>query len=177
MFRFLLFILVLFYNSNSSADVTSTSLANNKQNVAVDGRYYDWIVYYIDEIGAEKKCYIASFAKETKGNYVGERKPYIMIARFNTREIEQVSVFSGFVYKKNSFIYLNLDNKQTRMITKDDRAWNKTEQEDKVMITRLINASSDIKIRSESIDGKYAIDTYSVKGLARAYKRMKDLCK
>ena len=176
MFKLLLLIPFLFYNSYLIANNNISSDVDMSK-VTVDGRYYDWIVHYIEEIGSEKKCYIASFAKETKGNYKVERKPYIMIARFVTREIEQVSVDSGFIYKKNSFIYLDIDNKQTRMITKDNKAWNKTEDEDRVMIYRLINANKDIKVRSETIDGKYTIDTYSTNGLARAYKRMKDLCK
>ncbi len=184
MSRFSLFFLLLFGVSDVFATPVvspATPAANSaveKQNVIVDGRYYDWIVYYVDEIGSEKKCYIASFAKETKGNYKGDRKPYIMIARFNTREIEQISIFADFIYKKNSFIYLNLGNEQTRMVTKDSRAWNKTEEEDRIMITKLVNSDSDIIIvRSESVDGSYTIDTYSLKGFARAYKRMKDLCR
>lgn len=178
MFKFSLFFLFLFSIPYYSTIASNISSGTEKQNVVVDGKYYDWIVYYIDEIGSEKKCYIASFAKETKGNYTGDRKPYIMIVRFNTREIEQISIFSGFSYKKNGFIYLSLGNEHTRMVTKDDRAWNRTEEEDKAIITKLVNSDSDtIKVRSDSSDGKYAIDTYSLNGFARAYKRMKDLCK
>ena len=178
MFKFSLLFLFLFSTQNTFAATPTATSTTEKQNVIIDGKYYDWIVYYIDEIGSEKVCYIASFAKETIGNYTKERKPYIMIARFNTREIEQISIFPGFTYKKNSFIYLSLGNEQTRMVTKDDRAWNKTEEEDRIMITRLVGSDSDtIKVRSESSDGKYTIDTYSLNGLARAYKRMRDLCK
>lgn len=151
--------------------------ASDKQNVIVDGKYYDWIVYYVDELGSYKKCYIASFAKDTIGNYNGTRKPYIMIAHFTSKDIEEISIYGGYEYKKNSYIYISIDNKQIKMITKGNMAWVKNEKEDKIIINDIIDANKDIRVRSESIDGKYTIDTYSVLGLARAYKRMKEICR
>lgn len=149
--------------------------ANNSSNIVVDGAFYDWNVYYIDDLSGDKKCYIASFAKESIGNYRKERKPYIMIAYFKSREAEEVSVFADYDYKLKSSIYVGIDNKQYRMFTKGKLAWAKSAAEDKSIIKEMLGAKV-IRTRGETVMGEYTVDTYSTEGLARAYKRMKELC-
>jgi len=141
----------------------------------VDGTYYDWTVFELDEAGKGKKCYIASFPKNSVGNYKGKREPYILITKFKNKKVEEVSVFSGYEYKLNSDIFVSVDGKQYRMFTKDDIAWAKTPEQDKEMIEKII-AGQEIKIRTESAKGAYSVDTYSLKGATKAYKRMRDLC-
>lgn len=148
---------------------------DTNEKIVVDGSYYDWNVYFIDDYSGNKKCYIASFAKESIGNYKKERKPYIMITHFKAREVEEVSIFADYDYKLKSSIYVGIDNKQYRMFTKGKLAWAKNTQEDKNIIQALLGASV-IRTRGETLTGEYTVDTFSTKGLARAYKRMKDLC-
>ena len=148
---------------------------NATENIVVDGSYYDWNVYFIDDYSGNKKCYIASFSTESIGNYKKERKPYIMITHFKAREVEEVSIFADYDYKLKSSIYVGIDNKQYRMFTKGKLAWAKNTQEDKNIIQALLGAKT-IKTRGETITGEYTVDTFSTKGLARAYKRMKELC-
>lgn len=150
--------------------------SNSASNVVVDGAYYDWNVYYIDDLSGEKKCYIASFAAKSIGNYKKERKPYIMIAYFTAKNAEEISIYADYDYKLKSSIYLGLDNKQFRMFTKGRMAWAKNSAEDKSIIKEML-AVNEIRTRGETITGEYTVDTYSTKGLARAYNRMKELCK
>ncbi len=164
-----LFFLALFF----SEKVYATS--NSSQNVVVDGSYYDWNVYYIDDLSGEKKCYIASFAIKSIGNYKKERKPYVMIAYFTAKDAEEISIFADYDYKLKSSIYVGLDNKQFRMFTKGKMAWAKSKQDDKNLIKEILQAK-EIRTRGETITGEYTVDTFSSKGLARAYQRMKELC-
>ena len=151
------------------------SFATNSPKVVVDGAFYDWNVYYIDDLSGEKKCYIASFAKNTIGNYKKERNPYIMIAYFKARNAEEVSIFADYDYKLKSNVYVGIDNKQFRMFTKGKFAWAKNSAEDKTIIKEMLDAKV-VKTRGETLMGEYTVDTYSTKGLARAYKRMRELC-
>ncbi|MBO4956806.1 MAG: hypothetical protein J6C50_03135 [Rickettsiales bacterium] len=144
-------------------------------NVVVDGAYYDWNVYYIDDLSGEKKCYIASFAKNSIGNYKKDRKPYIMIAYFKAKEAEEVSIYADYDYKLKSSIYVGIDSKQFRMFTKGKMAWTKNMKEDRTMIKEMLKAKT-IKTRGETITGEYTVDTFSTNGLARAYDRMRELC-
>lgn len=142
----------------------------------LDGIYYNWSVFVLDDPGEEKKCYIVSFPTKSIGNYKKEREPYILVTRFQKKQIEEVSVYSGFEYKIGGDIYLSIDGKQFTMFTKDDIAWAKNKEQDKEIISSLLD-SFQLKIRSESSTTEYVVDEYSLKGLTRAYKRIKELCK
>ena len=142
----------------------------------LDGIYYDWSVFVLDDLGDEKKCYIVSFPKKSIGNYKKAREPYILITRFQDKGVEEVSIFSGFEYKIGSDIYLSIDGKQYTMFTKDDIAWAKSKDQDREIITNLLDGFL-LKIRAESSKAEYVVDEYSLKGLTRAYRRMKELCK
>ena len=142
----------------------------------LDGIYYDWSVFVLDNLGEEKKCYVVSFPKKSIGNYKKEREPYVLITRFRDKGIEEVSVYSGFEYKIGSDIYASIDGKQFRMFTDKDIAWAKAKTDDKDMIQAMLNGEI-FKIRAESSTAEYVVDEYSLKGLTRAYRKMKDLCK
>lgn len=150
---------------------TTKAIAQQK----VDGTYYDWTVFELDEPGKGKICYIASFPKSSIGNHATKREPYVLITRFKNKSVEEVSVYSGYEYKLNSDIFVSIDGKQYRMFTKDDIAWAKTQEQDKEIIQRML-IGQEMKIRAESAKGTYSVETYSLKGVTRAYKRMKDLC-
>ncbi|HSQ98175.1 MAG TPA: invasion associated locus B family protein [Rickettsiales bacterium] len=142
----------------------------------MDGIYYDWSVFVIDDLGEEKKCYIASFPKKSIGNYKDSREPYILITKFQNRGNEEVSIFSGFEYKIGSDIYISVDGKQYTLFTNNDIAWAKTKQQDKEIIEDMLDGIA-IKVRAESSKAEYVVDEYSLKGITRAYKRMRELCK
>lgn len=142
----------------------------------LDGIYYDWSVFTLNDIGEEQKCYVVSFPKKSIGNYKNTREPYILITKFKDKNVEEVSIFSGFEYKVGSDIYISIDGKQYTLFTKDDIAWAKNKEQDKEIITNLLNGYL-LKVRAESSKSEYIVDEYSLKGLTRAYKRMRELCK
>ncbi len=142
----------------------------------LDGIYYDWSVFVLDDLGEEKKCYIVSFPKKSIGNYKKEREPYILITRFQDKGVEEVSIYSGFEYKIGSDIYISIDGKQYTLFTDDDIAWAKTKEQDKEIITNMLDGYL-LKTRAESSTTEYVVDEYSLKGLTRAYRRMRELCK
>ena len=166
---------VIFATDIKTTNKVETVETNKDPNIVLDSVYYDWYVYYTLDKEEEKKCYIATFATEQKGNYTAKRKPYIMVSTYNATNIEEISVNCGYRFKIKSSIYLGIDNQQFRLLTNDDMAWATTRQEDKIIIEALMG-SDTVKVKGETIDGKYTIDYYSVKGLARAYKKMKELC-
>ncbi|MFM8186309.1 MAG: hypothetical protein ACKN9I_05220, partial [Alphaproteobacteria bacterium] len=104
------------------------------------------------------------------------KQPFLMITRYQRERSEEVSVFGGFDYKINSYLLLLIDNQQFRLKTKIDFAWAKTRADDIRIIETLLNSRS-AKIRSDSAIGTFAIDEYNLKGIAKAYKRMKQICK
>ncbi len=152
------------------------SLQKSFAQQTLDGIYYDWSVFVLDELGEEKKCYIASFPDKSIGNYKNSREPYILITRFQDMGNEEISIFSGFEYKIGSDIYISVDGKQFTLFTNGDMAWAKNKGQDKEIIESMLNGKS-LKTRAESSHTEYVVDEYSLKGMTRAYRRMKELCK
>jgi len=152
------------------------SLQKSFAQQTLDGIYYDWSVFVLDNLGEEKKCYIASFPDKSIGNYKDNREPYILITKFQDRGNEEISIYSGFEYKISSDIYIAVDGKQFTLFTNGDMAWAKDKKEDKEIIESMLNGKT-LKSRAESSHTEYVVDEYSLKGMTRAYRRMEELCK
>lgn len=143
----------------------------------LDSAFYNWTVYeYQEDELDEKKCYIVSNPITSETDHNARIKPYLMITRFQKRRIEEVSIFGGYDYKTGSDIYLLIDKNYFKLTTKGDMAWVKTKAEDIQLIQTLLNYSS-LKVRSDSDVGTYAIDEYSMQGIAKAYARMRRICR
>jgi hypothetical protein len=145
----------------------------------IDSMYYGWIVYEHQENPQDdndKKCYIISTPHKTSTSYTSDRNPYFSISRYLKDRTEEISAYSGYEYKISSNVYLLIGDTQKHLFTKDDIAWAKSDYDDKEIINLMLN-NEYLKVRSDSSTGNYAIDEYEMKGLTRAYARMKELCR
>lgn len=143
----------------------------------IDSSFYNFTVYEIQETELDyKTCYIVAHPVSSDTDDKSRQKPHFMITRFQKDRREEVSVFGGFEYKISSQIFVLIDKKQFKLKTKGDMAWNETKTEDVKMIEILLDSVA-VKIRSDSAIGTYAIDEYSLKGITRAYARMREICK
>ena len=150
-------------------------LRANAWSQVIDSIYYDWTVYEYNKRDEDKKCYIGATVKSSTTSYTGDRNAYILITHFTRDDVEEVSINSGYEYKGNSSVYVLIGNKQFKLFTEEDLAWSMTRIQDKEMI-QLMLESDIVRVRSDSAVGTYAIDEYSMKGLTRAYTRMRELC-
>jgi len=151
-------------------------LSGNSFAQIIDSAFYNWKVYEAKETELDyKKCYIISRPIKSDSDHSSRKDPYIMISRFQKDRIEEVSIFSGYEYKISSDIYLLVDDKHFSFATKGKLAWAKSLDEDIEFIKSLLN-STILKVRSDSSVGTYAIDEYSLKGIAKAYTRMRTIC-
>ncbi len=143
----------------------------------IDSSFYRWTVYEIQENELDyKKCYIVAHPVKSDSDHNSRQKPYVMIARFQKDRTEEVSIFSGYEYKLNSEVFVVIDASQFKLKAKKDMAWAKTKYED-INIIETMLGSGVLKVRSDSAIGTYAVDEYSLKGITRAYARMREICK
>jgi len=143
----------------------------------IDSSFYQWTVYEIQENELDyKKCYIVSHPLKTDSDHNSRQRPYLMITRFQKDRSEEVSIFGGYEFKLSSKPFVMIDNVQFRLVVKKDMAWAKDKIDDIRMIDAMLN-SGVVKIRSDSAIGTYAVDEYSLKGITRAYARMREVCK
>lgn len=152
-------------------------IAENAVAQIVDSRFYRWTVYELQEDELQdKQCYIVANPENMESDQQTRQKPYIMITRFQRERKEEVSVFGGYEYKINSKIFFAIDDEEPyRFPTKGTIAWAKSKEDDIEVIQKMLNAKQ-IKIRSDSAIGTFAIDEYSTKGIAKAYARMRQVC-
>lgn len=146
----------------------------------MDSIHYSWQVFEIEEIPEDetepvKRCYVMSSPQESKSSYTGDRKAYLAISRFESNRSEEVSISADFEFKISSKVYTIVGNKNFEFFTNGNAAWLNDKFKDKEFIQEMLK-SNMVKVRSDSSTGAYAVDTYSLKGFARAYKRMRDLC-
>lgn len=142
----------------------------------IDSSFYKWTVYELqeDEL-SDKQCYMVLFPVKTDSDQPSRQKPYLMINRYKRQRTEEVSVYGGYEYKDNSRIFLAVDDKQFRLMTKKDMAWARNKDEDISIINAMLNGAV-VKVRSDSAVGTFAIDEYSLQGVTRAYARMRRIC-
>ena len=143
----------------------------------IDSSFYEWEIYEVqDDDSKEKKCYMVTYPEKSESNDQTRSRPYIMITRFQYRRIEQVTVSSGFEYKRNSDIFVAIDNVNFLLKAVGDKAWAKNKYSDVLIIQNMLNAEK-VMVRSDSAIGSFAVDEYSLKGIAKAYSRLKYVCK
>ena len=142
----------------------------------IDSSFYNWTVYEMKtgEYG-NKKCYMISHPISTKSNHNDRQKPYIVITRYQNERYEEVGIYGGFEYKIGSNIFIAIDDLKFTFVTNKDMAWTQTKSQDSFIIQEMLNRQS-LMIRSDSSVGTFAVDDYSLKGIAKAYNRVKTIC-
>jgi hypothetical protein len=149
----------------------------NLHSQSLDSNFYNWEVYeIIDEENEFKKCYMVNYPSKSDTNDTSRKKPFLMITRFQNTRTEEVSLFGGFDYKISSHLLMLVDSFQFRLKTKSDFAWPISKYEDIKIIETLLRGGI-VKVRSDSAVGTFAVDEYNLKGIAKAYRRMREICR
>lgn len=134
----------------------------------------DWSVFTINS-GASKTCYIASAPVKKAGNYSRRDDPYALITHRDANT-DEVSVSSGYPYKDDSKVTVEVDGTKFEFFTKGELAWAYDAEQDKKLVNAM-KKGSRMMVRGTSQIGTYSIDTYSLKGATAAYNKMKGLCR
>ena len=161
---FTVFLITLSWQSHATAQI-------------IDSSFYQWTIYELqeDEL-SDKQCYIVANPIKLESDQPTRQKPYIMITRFQRQRIEEVSIYGGYEYKINSKVFVMIDDSQFKFPSKKDMAWAKSKAEDVEVIQRMLEGKK-VLVRSDSAIGTFAIDEYSTQGIAKAYARMREICK
>lgn len=142
----------------------------------IDSSFYNWTVYEMkSDIYGNKKCYMINHPVEKNSNHHSRKQPYIIITRYQNERYEEIGIYSGYEYKINSEVLAAIDDLKFTFLTNKDMAWTQTRAQDSFIIQELINRKN-VLVRSNSSIGTFAVDKYSLKGIAKAYNRIKTIC-
>lgn len=138
-----------------------------------DQTFKDWTVY-TTTLQGQKACYMASYPTSKTGNYKNRDEPYFLVTKVGKNTYE-VSVSSGYGYKDNGDVQVDIDGGKFNMFTKGELAWASDSKQDSQMIERM-KAKGSMNVRGSSQKGTYSVDKYSLSGFSSAFKRMNEVC-
>jgi len=136
-----------------------------------------WSAYTYKE-GGKLTCYMYSEPITESGNFKKRGDPHIMVTRRRGTEMaEEVSVTSGYPYKKNSKIKLNIDGRKFEFgfFIKNEHAWSDDAKEDEAVV-KAMRRGNKLTVRGTSRKGTYSLDTYSLKGFTKNHKAIVKAC-
>lgn len=154
-------------------------LMANEENIdnslpSFEKSYKHWKVFTITQNNG-KVCYIISNPVDMIGNHQSIRKPYIMVSLFGANKVE-ISISADFQMKLNSIVPVSIDGIQERFVAENENfAWAEQRNADKRIIKYMQNGIK-LLVFYESAERTYAVDTYSLKGFTKAYRKAQQLC-
>ena len=99
-----------------------------------------------------------------------------MIMREKGKDVNEVSVSSGFLYNPDKDIELTILKRKFPLFANDEKAWTYDKNDD-IEIVKQMQTGAKMYVLGYSKANSKAYDTYSLFGFAEAYKKMLELCK
>lgn len=151
---------------------TSAQAQNTPKLIDVFGK---WEAYTYTEKG-KKVCYMGSQPTSAKGDYTKRGRIYAMVThRPSLKLLNEVSFITGYTYKTDSKVDLQIDSKSFKLFTHDDSAWASTSEGDQKLI-KAMRAGSKMVVVGYSSRGTKTTDTYSLSGFTAAYNAISKSC-
>ncbi|MDX2083462.1 MAG: invasion associated locus B family protein [Rickettsiales bacterium] len=146
---------------------------NNLPAQELQAKFQDWNVFKASRVD-QTVCYIASTPIKREGNFDKRGEPYFLVTNI-INDADEVSVSSGFVYKKKSDVEISFGSKKYYLFPYLSVAW-ANDKADDIEIIKEMQRAEEFIVTAIARDGKIANDTYSLIGFAKAYKKMKETC-
>lgn len=165
------------FNKNFSKNVIifllSCFICQNTLAQELQATYVEWSVFSTMQ-GNKRICYMASLPIKKEGNYSKRGEPYFLIIN-NEDGFDEISVSSGYNYKKNSEVEISFGLKKFNIFTYNNLAW-ADDRSDDVEIVESMRLNRDFTVSGVALDNSYSQDNYSLIGFMEAYKKMKEVC-
>ncbi|ODN70295.1 invasion associated locus B family protein [Methylobrevis pamukkalensis] len=136
----------------------------------------DWAAYGYTA-GGGKVCYIISQPKASEPKGVNRDPIYMFVTNRPKEGVNhEISVITGYPYKEGSKTTIKIGSDTFVLFTKEDGAWVENAAEEARMITSM-RAGADMVVSGTSRRGTVTTDTYSLKGVTAALKRIDTECR
>jgi|TARA_B100001741_G_scaffold157666_1_gene130144 invasion protein IalB len=125
---------------------------------------------YTTKIDKNKACYILSNPKKTDSKFkISKRgKSGVFVTNYKNGSMHEISVVAGFMFKKQSKVFFNIDGKKTEMIAVvEDRAWSESTKIDRNLVKQM-KKGKELIVSGFSERGNLIKDTYSLSGFTKA---------
>ncbi|MAS87593.1 MAG: hypothetical protein CMH30_06420 [Micavibrio sp.] len=155
-----------------AAVIAFSAMASEPRVLSVHG---DWTAYVFEENG-NKVCYMASQPIKAEGNYSKRGDIFALITHRPAEDSRDVfSYITGYSYKPNSNVTVNVNAKKFTLFTQNDMAWTVDDKTDRDLV-QAIRAGNNIIVTGESSRGTKTKDTFSLKGSSAAHDAISREC-
>jgi len=121
-------------------------------------------------------CYMASQPKTAVGNYTKRGDIFALITHRPSEKTKNVfSYMTGYSYKADSSVSLDVSGRKFTLFTQGDTAWAADAAADN-SITAAIKAGSTMIVKGTSSRGTETTDTFGLKGSSKAYQEISKEC-
>ena len=139
----------------------------------LQGKFQDWNVFKAER-GDRTICYIASTPIKREGTYDKRGEPYFLLTNI-PNDADEISVSSGFIYKKKSDVELSFGSKKFYLFPYVSVAW-ANDKNDDIDVIKEMQKVEEFVVSGVTREGKNSSDTYSLIGFPQAYAKMKEVC-
>lgn len=127
------------------------------------GRNGDWTAFTLPR-GGGKVCYMASSPTKAEGDYSQRGEVFALVTHDPKAGIrDEVSIVTGYTYRKDSEVTVQIGGATFDMFTSGDRAWTQGPEEDGPLVQAMIRGV-DMVVKGVSSRGTLTSDTYSLSG-------------
>lgn len=138
------------------------------------GDFYDWKLYKGKRLD-EEICYLSAIPMKTEGSYDKRGQPYFLVNEIKD-DANEISVSSGFLYKKNSNVEISFGSKKYYLFPHEATAFANKKSDD-IDILKEMQKNANLVVSGVTREGSLAIDSYSLIGFVKAYKKMQEVCR
>lgn len=127
------------------------------------GRNGDWTAFTLPR-GGGKVCYMASSPKKSEGDYSQRGEVFALVTNDPGNKIAgEVSIVTGYTYRKDSQVTVQIGGATFDMFTSGDRAWTQGPEEDGPLVEAMVRGT-DMVVKGVSSRGTMTTDTYLLSG-------------
>ncbi|MBV8493390.1 MAG: hypothetical protein JO162_07915 [Alphaproteobacteria bacterium] len=139
------------------------------------GQSGSWTAYSAQD-GTGQVCYVVGEPEKTEPARAARKPPTAMVTHRPGEKIANVVSFvEGYSIKPGSDVSIDIGGSKFDLFTKDDSAWARTAELDRMIVTTLAKAKR-VVVRGEPQKGAATIDTYALNGFPKALALIDKAC-
>ncbi len=138
------------------------------------GSYGGWQALTYEENG-KPVCYVFTEPAKKEGQYTSRGQVYALVThRPADKKLNVFTIISGYAYKEDSDAILEIGDQKFTLYTQEGMAW--ANDADDPKIVDALKKATGMVVHGTSARGTETVDTYSLKGFAKAYSAIGDAC-
>ena len=139
------------------------------------GQSGSWTAYSAQD-GTGQVCYVVGEPEKTEPARAARKPPMAMVTHRPGEKIANVVSFvEGYSIKPGSDVSIDIGGSKFDLFTKDDSAWARTAELDRMIVTTLAKAKR-VVVRGEPQKGPATTDTYALNGFPKALALIDKAC-